>query len=110
MLLSLKELDSELQRVISEETRKMFHEELVVSASGIMYFISSATSDKCMTTVRKDSWGEIGLSVDAADSRRLRLARRKRSAMAFHAMVSGFSKFDASAILQEIGLLKKLSV
>ena len=69
------------------------------SASEIMKFTLSATSDKCIRTARRDSRGEIGLSVDAAESSKLRFARRRRSAISFNAVFSNSSGPVVSFIL-----------
>ena len=50
--------------------------------------IMNSDDDKWFIIVRNDSDGETGRSIDTADNKRLRFARRSRSAMSFRVMVS----------------------
>ena len=50
--------------------------------------IMNSDDDKCVMIVRNDSDGETGRSCETADKKRLRFARRSRSAISFNVIVS----------------------
>jgi hypothetical protein len=62
--------------------------DILTPTSGINMLSLMTTSERCMTIVRKDSSGVTGQAVDAADSNKLRFARRSRRAISLSAMAS----------------------
>ena len=71
--------------------------------------IINSDDDKCVMIVRNDSDGETGRSVNTADSKRLRFARRNRNAISFIEIVSvderdEFFGFSKSSLILRIGV------